>query len=234
MKTDEDLKAQANSLDNLNQDEVMQLGKIVNNVNDRKRIYGYYVSKYSNDWRGYNNLAVANLQAGEVEDGMKNLKKADELSANNAYVLNNMGVAYKMQKQYTESEEKYRAAKSKMDRNVNPDYNLGVLYTRMGKYTNATESFKSTTCRYNVALAYLLKGEYDNAEKTFNCIPAEKKDADTYYLMAVTSARKGKLDGVATNLARAIQMDSKLKSKAKDDLEFRDFKGKSEFDNLLR
>jgi tetratricopeptide (TPR) repeat protein len=234
LKTDEDLKAQANSLDNLNQDEVMQLGKIVNNVNDRKRIYGYYVSKYNNDWRGYNNLAVANLQAGEVEDGMKNLKKADELSRNNAYVLNNMGVAYKMQKQYTESEEKYRAAKSKMDRNVNPDYNLGVLYTRMGKYTNASESFKNTTCRYNVALAYLLKGEYDNAEKTFNCIPAEKKDADTYYLMAVTSARKGKLDGVSTNLARAIQMDSKLKSKAKDDLEFRDFKGKSEFENLLR
>jgi tetratricopeptide (TPR) repeat protein len=234
LKGDAELKSASNDLDKLNQDEVMQLGKITTNNNDRKRIYAHYVSKYPNDWRGYNNLAVANLQAGEVEDGMKNLKKADELSKNNAYVLNNMGVAYKMQKQYTESEEKYRAAKSKMDRNVNPDYNLGVLYTRMGKYESATQSFNGTTCNYNVGLAYLLKGDYANAEKTFDCIPSDKKDAATYYLMAVTAARKNNASGVTTNLGMAIQKDSKYKAIAKEDLEFRDYKSKSEFESLLR
>lgn len=234
LRTNEELKAMSSSLDELSQDELLQLGKITDDAKERKRIFSYYVGKFNNDWRGYNNLAVANLQLGEAEDALKNLRTADGLDANNAYVLNNMGVAYKMQKQYADAEEKYRSAKSKSDKNVNPDYNLGLLYTRMGKYEQALESFNASSCRYNVGLAYLLKGEYDNAQKTLDCIPADKKDGSTYYLMAVTSARKGKLDGVATNLARAFQLDGTLKSRAKEDLEFRDFKSKPEFEALFK
>lgn len=234
LKNNDELVASSSSLDELSQSELLQLGKITDAPKERKRIFSYYVGKYPKDWRGFNNLAVANLQLGETEDALKNLKTADGLDANNAFVLNNMGVAYKMQSQYNDAEEKYRSAKSKNNSNVNPDYNLGVLYTRMGKYDKALESFNKTNCSYNVGLAYLLKGKYDDAQKTFDCIPAEQKDGSTYYLMAVTSARKGKLDGVTTNLTRAFQKDGDLKARAKDDMEFREFKGKAEFESLFR
>ncbi len=234
LKTNDELLASASSLDDLSQAELLQLGKISNEPKERKRIYSHYVGKYSNDWRGYNNLAVANLQLGENEDAMKNLRTADGLDANNAFVLNNMGVAYKMNNQFLDAEEKYRSAKSKNNSNVNPDYNLGVLYTRMGKYESAIESFNSTSCNYNVGLAYLLKKQYDDAQKTFDCIPADKKDGSTYYLMAVVSARKGSVDGITNNLARAFQLNGDLKDRAKDDMEFRDVKDKPEFVNLFR
>jgi len=234
LRTDEELKAMANSLDDLSQAEVLQLAKITTDNKEKKRIYSYYVGKYSDDWRGYNNLAAVNLMSGEVDEATKNLEKADQLSPDNAAVLNNMGVAYKMKNQYAEAEAKYTAAKSRNDVNVKPDYNLGTLYTRMGKYDKAIDSYSGTTCRYNVGLAYLLKGEYDNAERTFNCIPADKKDGATYYLMAVTAARKNNAEGVTTNLAQAFKMDPTLKDQAKDDLEFRNYKDKAEYQNLFR
>lgn len=235
LKSNEELTAAGNtSLDDLSQDEELQLGKITTDSKERERIYNHYVGKYNTDWRGYNNLAVANLQNNKPDEALTNLKKADELSPNNAFVLNNMGVAYKMKKQYMDAEEKYRSAKSKNNKDVNPDYNLGVLYTRVGKYDNAIESFKGSDCRYNVGLAYLLKKDYANAEKTLNCIPADKKDAETYYLMAVVAARKNSTDGVVTNLSRSFSMDASMKAKAKEDLEFRDFRGKAEFENLFK
>lgn len=234
LRTNEELKSSAGSLNELSQNEILQLGKITEDAKERKRIYTYYVGKYNSDWRGFNNLAVANLQLGEADDALKNLRTADGLDANNAYILNNMGVAYKLQAKYTDAEEKYRSAKSKGNSNVNPDYNLGILYTRTGKYEKALESYNASGCRYNVGLAYLLKGELDNAQKTLDCIPADKKDGSTYYLLAVTSARKGKLDGVATNLARAFKLNGDLKNRAKTDMEFRDFKSKPEFEALFK
>lgn len=231
-KNNDELKTA--SMDDLSQSELLQKGKLVTSTTEKKQVYGYYVGKYSSDWRGYNNLAVANLQNGEADEALSNLMKADQLSQNNAIVLNNLGVAHKMKRNYKESEDKYRAAKAKGDRNVNPNYNMGVLFTRMGKYDKALESYGSENCRYNVGLAYLLKKDYDNAEKALTCIPADKKDADTYYLLAVTGARKNSIDAIATNLARAFQMDSKLKEVAKNDMEFRDFKTKPEFEALFR
>ncbi len=234
LKTNDELVAASSSLGELSQAELLQLGKISSEPKDRKRIYSYYVGKYSSDWKGFNNLAVANLQLGETEDATKNLSTADGLDANNAFVLNNMGVAYKMNNQFLDAEEKYRSAKSKHNSNVNADYNLGVLYTRMGKYDNALESFGNTQCSYNVGLAYLLKGQLDDAQKTLDCIPADKKDGATYYILAVVSARKNSLDGVANNLARAFKEDANLKNRAKSDMEFRNIKDKPEFVNLFR
>lgn len=234
LKSNDELLSSSSSLGELSQAELLQLGKISSEPKERKRIYSHYVGQYSSDWRGFNNLAVANLQLGETEDATKNLRTADGLDANNAFILNNMGVAYKMNNQFLDAEEKYRSAKSKNNSNVNPDYNLGVLYTRMGKYENAIESFGNTQCSYNVGLAYLLKGKFDDAQKTLDCIPADKKDGSAYYLMAVVSARKSSLDGVATNLARAFKEDASLKERAKTDMEFRDVKDKPEFVNLFR
>lgn len=232
LRSNAELLSSSTSLDQFSQSELLQLGKISAEPKDRKRVYSYYVGKYSNDWRGFNNLAVANLQLGEVDDATKNLKQADALDANNAFVLNNMGVAYKMNNQYLDAEEKYRSAKSKNNSNVNPDYNLGVLYTRMGKYENALESFGNKSCSYNVGLAYLLKKQYDDAQKTLDCV--EDKDALTYYLLAVVSARKGNMDGIVKNLTRSFQMDASLKSRAKDDMEFADYNKKPEFESLFR
>ena len=235
IKTNEELVvAGKQSLDNLSQMELIQLGKITEDPTEKKRIYNSYIQKYANDWRGYNNLAVIQLGEGDLAGAEPNLKKANELSPSNPIVLNNMGVAARMNKDYKKAEEYYNAAKSANDKNVDVSYNLGVLRIKQGKYKDAIAAFNGKTCDYNVGLAYLLDRDYKNAESNLNCIPVEKKTGDVYYLLAVLGARTNNKEMITTNLRMAIQKDAKYRNMAKSDGEFIKFRDSQEFNNAIR
>ena len=221
------------SLDNLNKQDVLRYGKLSNDLDEKRRVYTYYVSKNPNDWEGFNNIAAVNLKTGEWDDAKTNLDKANSISPNNAYVLNNLGVYYKAKKDYDMALKNLQQAKNINDPEIKTNYNLGTVYLKKGKYTEAIESYgNADKCHYNVGLAYLLNKDYDNAQSSLDCIAT--KDADTYYLLGVLSARKGNLDGVISNLKTAFQTKPELKKTAKYDAEFRDFKSKSEFEAIIR
>lgn len=236
LKTEAELlEAGKQSLDNLSQDEEMQYGKVVKDNDEKRRTYTHYTGRYANDWRGYNNLAVVQLESGELDEAKRSLDRANELSPNNAYVLNNYGVYYAMKKEYDNAMQQYNSAKSVGNSDVNPNYNIGVLQAKRGMYKEALESFASVDkCRYNVALTYLLNKDYTSAESSLKCVPDDKKDADYYYISAVLGARKGNLDEIISNLRRAFDMNPSLKAYAKNDGEFYEFRNKAEFEALVK
>ena len=73
----------------------------------------------------------------------------------------------------------------------------------------------------NAAVAQICAGNYSAAKSVLNAVA--NKDAMTYYLCAIVGARTNNSSDVQSNLAKAISMDSSLKNKAANDLEFAKF-----------
>ena len=99
---------------------------------------------------------------------------------------------------------------------------LGLYYIEMGDYNAAVKAF-GTTKSNNAALAQILTGDYNAARNTLAAVAATKADATTYYLSAVLGARTNNEQMVKANLSKAFSIDSSLKNKAQNDLEFAQF-----------
>ncbi len=228
LKNDAELQEFSDNLDGLDPIELLQLARLTDKSDEKIRIYTHMTTKYPEDWRGYNNLGYVHLMDGNVDKAMTNLNRANELESNQI-VLNNLGVAYVMQKDYAKAEEHYAAAKKAgQDENVN----MGLLEFRKGDYDKALEYLKNNKCATNTAIAYIMKGDYNSAKASLDCV--EDKDAAYYYLYAVVGARTNNLEMVTTNLTRSIQLDASMRDRAKSDLEFRRVSDRSEFKNAIR
>ena len=92
----------------------------------------------------------------------------------------------------------------------------------MGDYNAAVKAFGNTKSN-NAALAQILTGDYNAARNTLAAVAATKADATTYYLSAVLGARTNNEQMVKANLSKAFSIDSSLKNKAQNDLEFAQF-----------
>lgn len=230
LKTDAELMEFNSKLDELQLVELMQLARLQKTNTDKARIYQHVITKYPDSWKGYNNLAYIKLLEGNYTEAMPLLEKA-AAKENNQIVMNNMGVAYAMQKDYAKAEEMYTKAKSAGE---NEDMNMGMLEFRQGHYEQSLDYLKNQKCEFNTALAYLMKGDYSNAKASLDCVKTEDKNANYYYLYAVVGARTNNLETVTSNLTRSIQLDAKMRELAKSDLEFRRVRDRAEFQNAIR
>ena len=97
---------------------------------------------------------------------------------------------------------------------------LGVYYIKTGDYNAAVNAFGDAKTN-NAALAQILTKDYSKAKNTLAAIV--EPDAVTYYLMALLGARTNNESMVTSNLRQAVKLDSKLASRAKNDLEFAKF-----------
>ena len=86
-------------------------------------------------------------------------------------------------------------------------------------------------CDYNVALAQTLDKKYTIAEETIKCL---EENGKTLYLQAIVAARTNDVDKALKHLNKAIKKDSKLKDKAKTDMEFAYMQDNPEFVALVR
>ena len=85
------------------------------------------------------------------------------------------------------------------------------------------------------ALANLLKKDFGVAKTGFEkAIEADDKNAHAYYCAAVTAARMGELAGVTENLPKAIAINSDLRERAINDLEFVNYADSPEFKDAIK
>ncbi|TNE81370.1 MAG: tetratricopeptide repeat protein [Bacteroidetes bacterium] len=230
LKTDAELQEFSSKLNELQEVELMQLARLTSDSKEKARIYQHCINTYPNSWKGYNNLAYVHLMGGNYTDAMPLLEKAKSIESNQV-VLNNMGVAYAMQKDYDKAEEMYKAAKAAGE---NENMNMGMLEFRKGNYEGAITYLANEKCEFNTALTYLMKGDYSNAKASLDCVKNEDKNANYYYLSAILGARTNNLEAVTSNLTRSIQLDAKMRDAAKADLEFRRVRDRAEFQNAIR
>lgn len=227
-RTDEQIKALAASApDSLSVEEILYAATLTTDLNTKLDIYKKAQAKYGTDWRTSNNVGYIYLLQNKLADAETNLKKADELSANNAAVKNNLGIVARWKGDRKKAMELYKSATS-----AGPEvsYNMGIIEIQNGNYSTAVSNFGNNNT-FNAALAKLLNGNPDGVASTLDN-SQEKEAAASYYLKAIAGARQNKADVVTSNLKIAIQKDASYKQMAKDDAEFIKFRDNADFKSL--
>jgi hypothetical protein len=110
---------------------------------------------------------------------------------------------------------------------------IKVFFTsKTADYELAIQTFEEDRYDYNRALAYTLKKDFNGAKNVLDKI--DDKTAEDFYLRAIVGARSKDIDLLTTSLTRAIKLDGSIRQRAKEDLEFRNYWDKAEFENALR
>ena len=97
---------------------------------------------------------------------------------------------------------------------------LGNLYVAQGQYERAVSAFGDTKSNA-AAIAQIMSENYTDSKNTLSKV--ENPDAYTYYLNAIVGARTNNAAMVAENLIKAVRLDSSLRQKAANDVEFKKF-----------
>ncbi len=228
-KTDEEIARLATSdPKQLSQEELLYAATLTDDWNTQYNIYISATQNFPKSWKGFNNAGYVALKLGKIDNAIKHLTTAERLNKNNGGVMNNLGVAYAYKNEYKQA-EKYFLNANKMG--VDNNYNLGLIEIVKGDYSSAINKFSGVKCNYNVALAQLLSGNNSAAASSLECA---RKNAATYYLMAIVGVRTGNETMMLTNLKKAVKADSKYKAEARIDREFIKHFETSEFKEIVK
>ncbi|MCQ2350542.1 MAG: hypothetical protein MJ003_01045 [Paludibacteraceae bacterium] len=217
-KTDEEILALAeNKPDSLNVEELMFAAKLACQAGNKEAAAKYTeanAKQNASDWRTSNNVAAIDLAKGDIAASQEALNQSvNNGGADKAEANFNLGLIA-LTNNDTEAAKQY-FSKSAGVENLNEGQ--AVLYLEEGDYAKAVEAFGDTKSN-NAGLAQILVGSYENAKNILNSV--EKKDATTYYLLAICAARTAQDNDLFNNLRQAVAMDSNYASRAKSDLEF--------------
>jgi NACalpha-BTF3-like transcription factor len=217
-KTDEEILALAESNpDSLNVEELMFAAKLACQSGNKDAAAKYTeanAKQNASDWRTQNNLAA--LDNSDNNGG----KGKAEVSFNRGLLSLTDGD--------TEAAKQYFGQAAGVE---NLNEGQGVLYIQEGDYAKAISSFGNTTSN-NAALAQLLVNENDKAKSILDNV--EKKDATTYYMLAICAARGANDADVIANLKKAAELDADYAKRAKTDIEFAKYWPVAEFQAIAK
>lgn len=220
----------ANQMDSLyNNEEILVLANKLDNIDQKIKVYEYYMSKNPNDWLAESNIAALYLKKGDKEKASAILNSLYQKYPDNKNIMNNLGVIYRQNNELDKALDLYNKAANK---GMDERNNKAIIDLKKAKYDDALKNFENERCDYNKALAYVMKKDYESAKKVIGCI--ENKSADDFYLRAIVGARTNDLELITTSLTRAVQLNGDLRDVAKKDLEFRAFWSKDEFTNAIK
>lgn len=194
-------------------EELLYAATLVKSDNEKVAIYKKAASLYSNDYRPYNNMAEIAMKAANYNEAKSLLQKAAKLNPSAAEVNTNLGMLALIDGNVAEA-EKYLLKGTDSKENASA---LGNLYVAQGQYDRAVKAFGDTKSNA-AALAQIMSKNYTAAKNTLSQV--EKADAYTYYLNAIVGARTNNATMVAENLKKAVKLDSSLRTKAANDIEF--------------
>ncbi len=217
----------ASNPEKLKVEELLYAATLTKDNNAKVIILDNAVKQFGDNWKVLNNAAVAHIEKGNLTRAAELLTKAQAGQPNNGMIENNLGVVYAKQKDLKKAEASFKKAATLGE---NTNYNQGVLMIPKGDYPKAVNMLGNAKCTYNLGLAQLLSGNNSAAETTLKCAP---ETPETFYLLAVTSARSNNSKGVYENLMKACK-DANLKTQAKTDREFLNFANTPEFQNIVK
>lgn len=226
--SDEELKAIAASTpDSLTLEELLFTATLVNDLNEKLRIYQVAAKNFPNDHRTHNNVGAVLYQQNKMNEAKSAFEKSVSIK-DNAIAKNNLGAIAGTSGDRAKAKQLLGQAKGA---GQEVSYNWAILYIQDGMYTDAVSKFGSEAT-YNKALAQLLNGSAAEAIKTLDA-SNDKETAQGYYLKAVASARENKVDAVVSNLKNAFAKDGSLKAKAAKDREFLKFAENAAFSGIV-
>lgn len=214
-KSDEELKAIAKSNPaELNPAELLYAATLFEDLNEQLSIYNSFIRVYPNDWRGHNNAGYIMVKQKKYIDAKPLFEQAERLKNNEPIIKNNLGVVNLYEGNLTVSETLFGAA-SGAGGEVN--YNLGIVSIKKAEYDQAVRYF-NTTADINSALAKMMSGDNNGALRDLETYTAES--ATKEYLKAIIGARTARESLLVESLQKAVNLNSNLKTKAMNDIEF--------------
>ena len=214
-KSDEEIKglAKTNPTE-LNVEEMLYAATLTKVASEKLAIYTTAKKQFASDWRAHNDAGMILFGMNKIDEAKANFDKADQLSANNPIVKNNLGAVELVNGNVADAEVLFGAATG-AGNEVN--YNLGIVAIMKAQYNLATTQFGECYA-VNSALANILAGKYTIALEKLNKNTSD--DAMVDYLKAIIGARTSNENLIFSNLKSATAKDASLKAFAKSDLEF--------------
>ena len=213
-RSDEEIQeAYATDASVLSVEELLYAATLTEDKAQKKDIYTTASKNYPNDYRAFNNLGEIAFKDGDLATAESNYKKALALNASAPEVNTNMGLLCLAQNKPADAQTYF--AKGGQGKEIQEA--MGNMYIAQGQYERALTALKGSNTN-GEALAMIMTKDYAGAKKVLAAV----KDADAYtaYLSAVVAARTNDAAAVAQNLKKAVSLDSSLKSKIANDLEF--------------
>ncbi|MDH5379641.1 MAG: hypothetical protein OEW75_02240 [Cyclobacteriaceae bacterium] len=236
------------SADTLSEQELMYAATLTPSLEEKAAIYEA-ATKKSGSWNAHNNLGAVYI-AMAIENpstassnGSKAKAQLDIAANKNAsagQVHANLASVYLLQGNYVKANSELNQASGlSSDDNQGVNGVKGAVQIMLADYAGAvrSESSASETAvnSFNKGLAQLLNKDYQNAINSFNEATSQDENfALAYYAAAVAQARANNLQGVVDSLKTAVGKDPELKSKALNDLEFRNYVANELFTAALR
>ena len=237
--------------DTLKEEELLYSATLTPNLKEKEGIY-IAASKKVDSWQSHSNLGAVYVEMAKASADpavKKDLldKAINQLQISNAKIDKpeaylNLGTAYLLKGDATKALDALNnAAKLTSESELKKTLNSikGMLEVKTAKYRDANLSLENSvdnpTNKYNKALALLLNKDLDNAKKAFDeAILADPNNALAYYGAAITAARQSNIDFLSSRLAKAVKLDSNLKGRAVEDLEFKEFWSVDSFKDALK
>lgn len=227
-KSDSEITQLANSNPRgLTVEELLYAATLVDASSQKEAVYKKVTEIYPNDFRGFNNMGVLYYEAGKMQEAESNFNKALSLSSSAPEANLNLGFIALVKGDAATAQQYFGKASGVSELNNA----MGLLAVAEGNYSRAVSSFGSSATN-NAALAQILSSDYSKASATLNAV--KNSDATTAYLKAIVASRTNNLNAVVTNLKQAFSLDSSLKSKAANDLEFVKYITNQDFLNAIR
>ena len=253
-KTDEEIsvlskqiqKGQA-SADALSEAELMYSATLTPSLDEKRAIYEA-ATKKSDSWNSHNNLGAVYI-AMAIENPSEisryaglaeaQLDIAAKQNGSSGEVQANLGAVYLMQGNYAKANDALAKASGLSGEDTQGVNGVkGAAQIMAGQYGPAISSTSGATDNavnlYNKGLAQLLNKDYSNAISSFEESAAkDSNSALAHYGSAIAQARSNNLQGVIDALKKAFGVDPGLKSKALNDLEFRNYAANQLFRDIL-
>ncbi len=219
-----------NKLDSLyNKQELILLAFNTEDLDKQMELFELYKKNNPKEYVGDNNIAGVHLMKGDADKALEILEPLAKEYPNTKEIISNIGVCYRYKGDYDTAMTIYEKAESL---GVDVRNNKAIVDIKTADYDLAVKTFEGERYDYNRALAFTLNKDYSGAKNVIDKI--EEKSADDFYLRAIVGARMKDVDLMTTSLTRAIKLDASIRDRAKDDLEFRHYWDKQEFQNAIK
>ncbi|MFQ3576124.1 MAG: tetratricopeptide repeat protein [Cytophagales bacterium] len=238
--------------DTLTSEELLYSATLSPELPEKEKIY-ISSTKKSDDWKSYNNLgatylemAIRNPNASQrlalADKAITALEQSIKKQESDLAFLN-LATAYLMKGDKVKSVENIQNVLNKSndaDAKKGANSLMAVWLIKAGKYDDAVTYLQNgvsenVNVKYDLALALLLKKDLDKAKVAFDeATTANPNDALAYYCSAITAARLNSVEIMAARLKKAIQLNSELRAKALEDLEFMNFWSNDQFKDAVK
>ena len=212
----------------LSVEELLYAATLVDDQNEKAKIYQKTTELYPEDYRAFNNLGMIYFEQNNIAEARRCYNKALELDPQNPDIHYNAGVAAMADGDLAKAEEHLGKAAGT---SANLSAAMGTLYTMKGDYQNAKKAYAGSATN-NAAVQQILNEDYAGARQTLANVA--QPNATTAYLQAVVGARTNDRAAVYSGLKTAIEKDPSMKQKAANDIEFAKLADDEQFQAIIK